>query len=240
MGGGAAALVALKLRATYPGALCKPVVPETLSPLCSVDICERLKPWRIAYVQKGGLPADFCHSCRWLTVMAAWHSSSTACTRHAGAAVPAMLPSSRRQAWSSAKQARQLLGLCAIAGPDAVQGMRRHAMQACNAIRQHTVLMLLWVAGVICWAFAPPGGLMSTPLAEAVSEFTTSVVCGKDVVPRTSVLNVGRLLDDMVRPWSDPHCSCQHHVQGGAPHYGAERWAPARRHGTPLFQARRA
>ena len=37
------------------------------------------------------------------------------------------------------------------------------------------------------------------PLAEAVADFTTSVVCGKDVVPRTSVSNIGRLLDDMVR-----------------------------------------
>ena len=53
-------------------------------------------------------------------------------------------------------------------------------------------------AGVTCWAFSPPGGLMSVPLAQAVSDFTVSVVCGKDAVPRTSVSNIGRLLDEMV------------------------------------------
>ena len=53
--------------------------------------------------------------------------------------------------------------------------------------------------GVMCWAFSPPGGLMSVPLAEAVADFTISCVCGKDVVPRTSVANIGRLLDDMVK-----------------------------------------
>ena len=41
---------------------------------------------------------------------------------------------------------------------------------------------------------------MSVPLAEAVRSFTTSIVCGKDIVCRTSVTNVGRMLDEMVRP----------------------------------------
>lgn len=41
---------------------------------------------------------------------------------------------------------------------------------------------------------------MSVPLAEAVTAFTTSIVVGKDIVCRTSVTNVGRMLDEMVGP----------------------------------------
>ena len=55
---------------------------------------------------------------------------------------------------------------------------------------------------------------MSTPLAEAVAEFTTSVVCGKDVVPRTSVANIGRLLDDMVRSVHGTHRLCSAGCEG--------------------------
>eukprot|EP00884_Botryococcus_braunii_P011575 jgi/Botrbrau1/20418/Bobra.0006s0072.2 len=49
-----------------------------------------------------------------------------------------------------------------------------------------------------CVAFCPPGGLMTTNLAAAVAPFTTSVVVGKDVVSRMSVVNIGRLLDQIV------------------------------------------
>ena len=88
-------------------------------------------------------------------------------------------------------------------------------------------------AGVRCWAFSPPGGLMSVPLAEAVRGFTTSIVVGKDIVCRTSVTNVGRMLDEMVSQPSGatPHarlhaaatgsacrrplpCPCMHAAQG--------------------------
>ena len=40
---------------------------------------------------------------------------------------------------------------------------------------------------------------MSTNLAALVAPFVTSVVLGKDVVPRVSVANLGRLIDQMVR-----------------------------------------
>ncbi len=53
-------------------------------------------------------------------------------------------------------------------------------------------------AGIHCWALSPPGGLMSTNLARLVEPFCTSVVLGKDVVPRSSVANLGRLIDQMV------------------------------------------
>ena len=40
---------------------------------------------------------------------------------------------------------------------------------------------------------------MSRNLSKAVQPFVTSVICGKDVVPRLSVVNIGRLIDQMVR-----------------------------------------
>ncbi len=40
---------------------------------------------------------------------------------------------------------------------------------------------------------------MSTNLSRLVEPFVTSVVVGKDVVPRVSVVNLGRLIDQMVR-----------------------------------------
>ena len=55
-------------------------------------------------------------------------------------------------------------------------------------------------ADVKCLAFSPPGGLMSKNLSRAVEPFVTSVVVGKDVVPRLSVVNIGRLIDQMVSP----------------------------------------
>ncbi len=39
---------------------------------------------------------------------------------------------------------------------------------------------------------------MSRNLSRAVEPFVTSVVVGKDVVPRMSVVNIGRLIDTMV------------------------------------------
>jgi hypothetical protein len=41
---------------------------------------------------------------------------------------------------------------------------------------------------------------MSTNLSRLVQSFVTSVVVGKDVVPRVSVVNLGRLIDQMVNP----------------------------------------
>ena len=44
---------------------------------------------------------------------------------------------------------------------------------------------------------------MSRNLSRAVQPFVTSVICGKDIVPRLSVVNIGRLIDQMVcRPQS--------------------------------------
>lgn len=67
-------------------------------------------------------------------------------------------------------------------------------------------------AGIHCWALSPPGGLMSTNLSALVAPFVTSVVLGKDVVPRVSVANLGRLIDQMVRAsltfWLEIVCGC--------------------------------
>ncbi|KAL0037858.1 hypothetical protein WJX79_002263 [Trebouxia sp. C0005] len=49
-----------------------------------------------------------------------------------------------------------------------------------------------------CWAFCPPGGLMSANLSHAAQGFVNCVVVGKDIVARLSVVNIGRLIDELV------------------------------------------
>ncbi|BDA43045.1 probable Sn1-specific diacylglycerol lipase alpha [Coccomyxa sp. Obi] len=49
-----------------------------------------------------------------------------------------------------------------------------------------------------CWAYCPPGGLVSESLLPAMREWCVSVVCGKDAVPRMTVNNLSRLMDEMV------------------------------------------
>lgn len=51
---------------------------------------------------------------------------------------------------------------------------------------------------VKCYAFAPPGATMSVQLATAVSSFVSSVVVGKDMVPRLSLPAIHALLGDVV------------------------------------------
>ena len=50
---------------------------------------------------------------------------------------------------------------------------------------------------VVCFSFCPPGGLLSIPAVEMSKEFMTSVVFGKDMVPRLSLHNAYQLLDNM-------------------------------------------
>ena len=49
-----------------------------------------------------------------------------------------------------------------------------------------------------CFAFSCPGALVSRNLAREMAGFVTTVVVGKDAVPRASVANLGRLVDEMV------------------------------------------
>ncbi len=53
------------------------------------------------------------------------------------------------------------------------------------------------------WSFSPPGGLLSHRLTHALEGFVTSVVLGKDVVPRISLVTIEELRDDMVWPSSN-------------------------------------
>ena len=52
---------------------------------------------------------------------------------------------------------------------------------------------------VKCWAFSPPGGLADPNVADAAQDFCTSVVLGKDWIPRLTVGSFARLRDEMVR-----------------------------------------
>lgn len=48
------------------------------------------------------------------------------------------------------------------------------------------------------WAYSPPGGLVSSSVVQSSEAWCTSVVVGKDMVPRMTLSTLGRLMDDMV------------------------------------------
>ena len=49
-----------------------------------------------------------------------------------------------------------------------------------------------------CWAFNPPGGLVSRNVNKVMDPFCISIIVGKDAVSRGSVNNLSRLMDEMV------------------------------------------
>ncbi|XP_064490017.1 diacylglycerol lipase-alpha-like isoform X2 [Ornithodoros turicata] len=51
---------------------------------------------------------------------------------------------------------------------------------------------------LVCYAFAPPGGLLSLPAVEYSKAFITSVVLGKDVVPRIGLHQMEALRTDLI------------------------------------------
>ncbi|RWS12438.1 sn1-specific diacylglycerol lipase alpha-like isoform X5 [Dinothrombium tinctorium] len=74
---------------------------------------------------------------------------------------------------------------------------------------------------LICFAFSPPGGLLSLPATEYTKEFITSVILGKDVVPRLGLHQMESLRFDLmnaIKETQDPKwkiigsvfCCCQH------------------------------
>lgn len=70
----------------------------------------------------------------------------------------------------------------------------------CIAPTEVTYPRTMWGSSrrVKCWAFAPPGGLADPQVAEAAKEFCTSVLLGKDWIPRLTVHSFERLRDEMV------------------------------------------
>jgi hypothetical protein len=52
---------------------------------------------------------------------------------------------------------------------------------------------------VKCWAFEPPGGMMTRVVSRALQPLCTSTALGKDWIPRLSVSSFERMRDDMVR-----------------------------------------
>lgn len=62
-----------------------------------------------------------------------------------------------------------------------------------------SVLLRSAFPGLKCYAFSPPGGLLSKPLADYSKEFIVSVVVGKDLVPRLSIPNMEDLKRRILR-----------------------------------------
>lgn len=53
-------------------------------------------------------------------------------------------------------------------------------------------------AGLKCWAYSPPGGLVSPNLSPILAGFCCGVAVAKDSVPRLTLKNLDRLLDEMI------------------------------------------
>jgi len=51
---------------------------------------------------------------------------------------------------------------------------------------------------LMCFSFGPPGGLLSMPAQQYTQEFITSVVVGKDVVPRIGLRQMESLRADLI------------------------------------------
>ncbi|GAX83082.1 hypothetical protein CEUSTIGMA_g10508.t1 [Chlamydomonas eustigma] len=49
-----------------------------------------------------------------------------------------------------------------------------------------------------CWSFAPPGGLLSPQACLDMKPYCTSVIIGRDMIPRLSLRSVERLADEML------------------------------------------
>ncbi|BDA42994.1 probable nuclear valosin-containing protein-like at C-terminar half [Coccomyxa sp. Obi] len=58
--------------------------------------------------------------------------------------------------------------------------------------------MLNMYPDVRCWAYSPPGGLVCPNLSAILGDFCCGIAVGKDAVPRLSLKNLDRLLDDMI------------------------------------------
>ncbi|KAG8226388.1 hypothetical protein J437_LFUL011925 [Ladona fulva] len=61
------------------------------------------------------------------------------------------------------------------------------------------ILMRGEFPGLHCYSYSPPGGLLSLPAVEYTKEFITSVVVGKDVVPRIGLHQLESLRTDLIR-----------------------------------------
>lgn len=60
------------------------------------------------------------------------------------------------------------------------------------------ILMRQEYPDLVCFSFAPPGGLLSMPAQQHTQEFITSVVYGKDVVPRLGLRQMESLRADLI------------------------------------------
>ena len=55
-----------------------------------------------------------------------------------------------------------------------------------------------WIPNVRCWCYSPPAGLVDVSVAESCGSWCTSVVNGKEIVPRFSAASLDRARDELV------------------------------------------
>lgn len=60
------------------------------------------------------------------------------------------------------------------------------------------ILLKPQYSSLVCYSYSPPGGLLSMPAVEYSKSFITSVVVGKDVVPRIGLHQMETLRADLI------------------------------------------
>lgn len=55
-----------------------------------------------------------------------------------------------------------------------------------------------FIPGLKCWSFSPPGGLATAELSAGAVDWCTSVICGKEIIPRLTLATFERARDEMV------------------------------------------
>ena len=66
-----------------------------------------------------------------------------------------------------------------------------------------SILLRQTYNNVICFAFAPPGGLLSEAAAEYSKDFVISIVLGKDIVARMGLHQMEKMRFDLIRAIKD-------------------------------------
>jgi sn1-specific diacylglycerol lipase len=54
-----------------------------------------------------------------------------------------------------------------------------------------------------CYSYSPPGGLLSENCMEATKDFITTVILGKDMIPRLGMMQLEKLRNEIMKTLKD-------------------------------------
>lgn len=108
------------------------------------------------------------------------------------------LPASEAEKNKERKDRVNILNLALAEFPDYSLVVTGHSLGAGTAAILSFILREKYKdRDVKCYAFSPPGGLLSPGAAEESLKFTVTLVTGDDVIPRLSLINIAKLSDEI-------------------------------------------